>query len=134
MMPLLVDVGTYVASNTTLVVGTTLFEGQMPAEVDAGVCLTEYGSEPPDFVLSSAGVYLERPRFQAYCRHTDYATGRAMIDALYLALSQVVNQTLTATVYLRIEPLQSPFQVTPPRDAQGRWEWFCNFRAEKEPG
>ena len=133
-MPLLVDVGTYGAANGGGTVGLTIFEAQMPADVDAGVCLNEYGSEEPEYVLSTDGVYIEHPRFQVYCRHTDFTTGRALIETWYRALALVVNQTLTATKYLRIEPLQSPYSVNPPQDAQGRWEWFCNFRTEKELG
>ena len=133
-MPLLVDVGTYGAANGGGTVGTTIWEGQMPATVDAGVCLNEYAGAEPDYVLSTAGVYVERPHFQVYCRHTNYATGRALIETWYQLLAAVVNQTLTGVKYLRIEPVQQPFSVNPPQDAQGRWGWFCNFRAEKELG
>lgn len=133
-MPLLVDIGTYGAANGGGTVGTTIYEGQMPAEVDAGICLNEYGSEEPEYVLDVSGVYIEHPRFQVYCRHTDFATGRALIETWYRALALIVNQTLSGVKYLRVEPLQSPFSVNPPRDAQGRWEWMFNCRTEKELG
>ncbi len=133
-MPLLVDVGTYLAANGAGTVGTTIFEAQMPADTDVGICLNEYGSETPEFTIDTSGVYIEHPRFQVYCRHTDFATGRALIETAYQALAKVVNQTLTATKYLRIEPLQSPFSVNPPQDAQGRWEWMLNCRTEKALG
>jgi hypothetical protein len=141
-MPLLADIGTYLASNGggTVAVGwggaagNFIFEAQMPAECDTGICLNEYGSEEPEYVLSTSGVYIEHPRFQVYCRHTDYATGRALIETCYATLATIVNQTLTGVKYLRVEPLQSPFSVQPPQDSRGRWEWMCNFRAEKELG
>ena len=133
-MPLLVDVGNFLASNGAGTVGTTIFEAQMPATTDSGICVNEYGAMEPDYVLDVSGVYIEHPMFQVYCRHTDYATGRALIETAYQALATVVNQTLGSTKYLRIEPVQNPFSVNPPQDAQGRWEWFCNFRATKALG
>lgn len=134
VMPLLTDIGTFLAANGCGTVGTTLWEAQMPADVDAGICLSEYGSEEPEYTLHVSGVHIEHPRFQVYCRHTDFVTGRALIETAYRALATIVNQTLTATTYLRVEPLQSPFQVNPPQDAQGRWEFLCNFRVEKALG
>jgi len=141
-MPLLADVATFgaangggtVAVNWAGAAGNYIFEAQMPAECDTGVVLSEYGSEEPEYVLSTSGVYIEHPRFQVQCRHTDFATGRALIETWYRALATVVNQTLGSTKYLRIEPLQSPFSVNPPQDKQGRWEWMFNCRTEKELG
>jgi hypothetical protein len=133
-MPLLADTGAYLATNGAGTVGTTIFEGQMPADVDAGICLNEYGSEEPEYTLDDAGVHIEHPRFQVYCRHTDYDTGRALVEVAYQALAKVINQTLGSTKYLRIEPIQSPFSVNPPQDAQGRWEWMFNCRTEKALG
>jgi hypothetical protein len=141
-MPLLTDIGTFMASNGcgTVAVGwggaagNFIFEGQMPADCDTGFCLNKYGGAEPDYVLNVAGVYVEMPHFQVYCRHTDFATGEALAETAYQALATIVNQTLTATKYLRVEPLQSPFQVSPPQDAQGRWEWMFNCRAMKALG
>jgi hypothetical protein len=133
-MPLLVDIGAYGAANGGGTIGTTIFEAQMPPDLDAGICLNEYGSEEPEYVLSTAGVYIEHPRFQVYCRHTDFTTGRALIETWYRLLAAVVNQTIGSTKYLRVEPLQSPFSLNPPQDALGRWEWFFNCRTEKELG
>jgi len=133
-MPLLSDVGTYVAANGGGSVGTTIFEGQVPDDMNAGIGLFEYPGAPPDYSLDDPGVHIEKPRFQVYCRHTDYTTGRALIETVYEALAKVVNQALSGTTYLRIEPLGSPFQLTPPRDGQGRWEWRCNFTTEKALG
>ena len=135
MMPLSIDVPNLLAANSLGVIGTTLFEGQMP-DTAIGLLLNEYGSEPPTFVVGpqTPGVYIEQPRFQIYCRHTDYATGRALIESAYELLSTIVNQLLGTTLYLRIEPLQSPFSVNPPQDAVGRWEWMVNFRVMKEVG
>ena len=106
----------------------------MNDDCNAGLSLHEYGGAEGDYTLLVAGAYIERPRFQVYCRHTVYATGRALVEAAYVALATVVNQTLTSTKYLRISPLQSPFQLDPPQDAQGRWEWMFNCQAEKALG
>ena len=133
-MPLLDDVATQLETAGCGTVGTTIFVGQMPDSVDAGLVLNEYGGAPPEFDLSDPGVHYELPHFQVFCRHTVYATGRALIESAYVALAKVVNQTLTSTQYLRIEPIQAPFQVNPPQDAQGRWEWFCNFQTQKALG
>ena len=141
-MPLLKDIGTFLAANGggTVAVGwggaagNFIFEGQMPADCDTGICLNGYGGEEPEYVLDVSGVYVEKPHFQVYCRHTDFDTGLALIETVYQALATIVNQTLTATKYLRVEPLQPPFSVQPPQDSRGRWEWMCNFRAEKALG
>jgi hypothetical protein len=133
-MPLLTDVATFLASRGVGTVGTTIWTGQMPDTCNAGVVLSEYGGAPPDFTLDDAGVHLEWPRFQAMVRHTDYVTGRALIESVYEILATVVNQTLVATKFLRIEPVQAPFPDKPPQDAQGRWVWFCNFQAMKALG
>lgn len=133
-MPLLTAIGAYGAANGGGTVGTTIFEGQMPSTVNAGICLNEYGGQEPDYVLGVDGVYTERPHFQVYCRHTSYAAGRALIETWYQALAKIVNQTLSGTKYLRVEPIQPPFSVNPPQDKQGRWEWMFNCRVEKELG
>lgn len=133
-MPLLADLGTFLAANGAGTVGVTIFEAQMPDDVNAGLCLNEYGGESPDYVLNDAGVHIEHPRFQVYCRHTNYATGRALIETAYEALATIVNQTVGSALYLRVEPLQGPFSVNPPQDALGRWEWMFNCRTEKALG
>ena len=108
----------------------------MADDCNAGLKVAGYGSEAPDFVLGDPGVHIEHPRFQLFCRHTDFDSGLALIEKAYELLAAVVNQTLVTNgaKYLRIEPLQSPFQLEPPQDAQGRWEWFVNFRTEKALG
>lgn len=133
-MALLVDVGTHLATAGHGTVDVSIFEGQMPDDVNEGLSLHEYAAEEPEYSLGVSGVHYEQPRFQLYCRHTDYVTGRALIEAAYQTLAKVVNTTLTATKYLRIEPLSSPSQLEPARDAMGRWEWRANFRAEKALG
>ncbi len=136
-MPLLDTIGTYMAANGGGSVGTTIWEAQMPPTVDAGICINEYGSEEPEYVTNVDGIYIEHPRFQVYCRHTNYATGRALIELWYQTLAKVVNQTLGSgpgVKYLRIEPLQAPFSTNPPQDSKGRWEWFFNCRTEKALG
>ncbi len=134
-MPLLVDIGAYLQAVGAGTLAVSIFEGQMPDSCDRGLLLSEYGSEPPDFTLADdPGVHREHPRFQLFCRHTDYTTGRALIELAYEQLSTIVNITIGSAFYLRVEPLQSPFSVNPPQDAQGRWEWFCNFRAWKYLG
>jgi len=127
-------VGTVVTTWTGTGTGSDIFTGQMPADCDEGLLLSEFGGAPPEFDLGDAGVHYERPLFQVYCRHTVRVTGRALIEAAYVALASVVNQTLGSTKYLRIEPIGQPAQVNPPQDAQGRWEWFANFHAEKATG
>jgi hypothetical protein len=131
---LLEDVATFLQSSGCGTVGTTIWRAQMPDDCNAGISIHEYPGAEADYTLLVAGVYIERPRFQLYCRHTVRATGRSLIETAYLALATVVNQTLTSTKYLRIEPLQQPGNFDPPQDVQGRWEWFCNFQAEKEVG
>lgn len=145
-MPLLDDLKTYLIAQSVGIVGSVtagvvpplspagIYVGQMPDVVNAGLVLFEYAGAAPDFVLDDPTVHVEHPRFQLLVRHPTFATGRALMETAYNKLSRIVNQTLGSTKYLRVASLQPPFQLDPPQDAQGRWEWRCNFQASKALG
>jgi hypothetical protein len=110
MATVLDDLGAVLATAGVGTVGTTIFYGGLPASPAACVALIEYGGAVPTFTLpATAGIQTEQPRVQILSRHTTHALARATAELAYRTLATVVNQTLTATRYLRIEPLQPPF-------------------------
>lgn len=132
-MALLDDIGTYVAANTSLVLGTSLFLSLMPDESDNLVGLYENTGIIPVSTLGSSGLpKIERPELQFIVRNTSYATGRALSNTLWELLTSVANQTLSGTFYHRIEATSSPFVFE--RDISRRVLFSCNFNVMKELG
>lgn len=125
------DLGAYLAAQGVGTVGATIFLGVgLPENPAACLALKEYGGRAPDFTLpATAGVSTEYPRVQVIARDTTYALARARAEAAYEALSKVVNQTLTTTRYLRVEPLQPP--GSPALDGNGRTVISFNVECEK---
>src|ERR1051325_6921886 len=126
---LLDEIGAYLQSLSLGTVGTDLFLGSTPDSPDACVTVREYGGEAPEFTLGPSVAY-EQPRIQIVCRAgvADYAAARTKAEAIYRALN-VAEATLSATHYLRIEPLQSPFPIG--RDENNRWEIAFNCSVMK---
>lgn len=127
------DLGAYLAASGCGTVGTTIFLGMgLPETPAACLALKEYGGVAPDYTLPAmAGIATESPRVQVISRHTTYALARAKAESAYSALAKVANQTLTATRYLRIEPLQTP--GTPVTDTNGRVIITFNVECQKVP-
>ncbi len=62
-------------------------------------------------------------------RASAYATAEALAVDVFKSLTAVDNQTLTSTLYLKVEALQSPFALE--RDAQERLIMSCNYNVIK---
>ena len=60
----------------------------------------------------------ENQRVQMSCRALASTKARADINAAWVAVSGIANETLSGKSWLRARPLQSPFVLD--RDAQGR--------------
>lgn len=124
------DLAAHLATAGVGTVGTTVFCNQIPTTPDACVVLTEYGGVAPAFTLpASAGVATERPRVQVLTRAATHQAARSKAESAYAALAKVINQTLTATRYLRVSPQQAPFYLR--LDGNGRPEYVFNVEAEK---
>ena len=127
-MSVLDEVGTYIVDNVSgmtfaLGLGTTVFIGRRtPDSPGACVGLVEYSGRKPEYSHSSEGLMWERPRVQVFVRDANQAGAYQNVIAyaytLYNKLATVANQALSGTLYLRIEPQQSPFEMGP--DAKDR--------------
>ena len=125
-MGMVEDVGAYLDSNSTRwAAGTSLFYNFLPEEPARAASIIETGGVAPARAFGSTGPSWERGRVQVACRSTSSATARGDIDAAFVLLEAVQNQTLTSNVFLRISAVQSPFLME--RDPRGRPVFACNF-------
>jgi hypothetical protein len=124
-MPLLTEIGAYLATKSIGTVGTDIFLGLMPDQPDNCIALFEYAGSPPD--LHWAGEY---PGLQVRVRNKSYAAGRAKIGEIVKELHGLHEQTLSGTRYLLIRARGSPEVLK--RDANNRVELFVNFEMIKE--
>lgn len=132
-MALLDDMGTYVAANTSLTLGTDLYLSLLPDTPDNVVGLFENTGVVPISAMGSANLpKIERPELQFIVRNTSYATGRTLANELWELLTSVSNATIESTLYHRIEATSSPFVFE--RDNSRRVLFSCNFNVMKELG
>jgi hypothetical protein len=103
---------------------------ELPNEPDDMVVLYEVPGMAPAFVHGKIGAAYEYPRLQLVVRSKSFTAARTRIQTLYRALSDVTNMTIGGTWYMRIQPLQSPYQV--PHDGNDRVVLLCNFQVSKE--
>lgn len=130
-MGMLDDLGAYVDTNTSLTLGTDLFLGLMVDNVANCVALYEEGGTTGMYTQGSSNLpKFERPQLQLIVRNTSYSTGRSLADTVYRLLTQVANQTINGTKYLRIEALGTPSVME--RDANRRVLFVCNFDVVRE--
>jgi hypothetical protein len=126
---LLDDLKAYLVAQSVAATGVIFLE-TLPPTPDACLALIEYGGAAPDFTLpATTGIATEHPRVQVLSRALTHVAARASAELAYKALAKVANQTLTATRYLRVEPLQSPFLLTV--DANNRPVYAMNVETEK---
>ena len=132
-MSMLTDVGTYLAAATIstqdLTLGTNLFLGRLPESPDTCVGLVQTAGTAPTNTFGTSYPPLENQGLQTIVRAATYATAEALAVDVMKSLSSVENQTLTSTLYLKIEAQQSPFAFD--RDSQERLIMSCNFLIAK---
>jgi hypothetical protein len=132
-MSLLSDVGTYLnaasISTQDLTLGTNLFLGRLPDSPDTCVGLIQTGGLAPTDTYGTSFPPLETQGLQTLVRAASYATGEALAVDIFKSLLSVENETLTSTLYLKIEANQSPFALE--RDEQERVVMSCNFNVVK---
>lgn len=110
---LLHEIVSYLAAQGIGTAGTDLFDAMMPNDPDTIVCVYTYGGRVGDYVQEQPTVAYEHPRIQVVARgpREDYLTAYNKAKAAYDALDAVTNLTLSGTHYLRITPLQTPFEM-----------------------
>lgn len=125
-MGMLEDIGTYLDTNSALTLGSDLFLGLIPDTPGNCVALFENSGVTPDFTLGANNLpELERPELQAIVRNQSYSTGRALADTVYRVLTQIANQTISSTLYLRIQAISTPSVMD--RDDNKRVLFTTNF-------
>lgn len=131
MASILVDLGGYIDSNfASLTLGTNLFYGMLPESPDNCVALFENSGIAPVFTQgSNNAIKIERPQLQFLVRNTSYETGSALANSLYLFLTQVANQSINSTQYLRVVAISSPSVIE--RDTNKRVLFTCNFDIQR---
>ena len=132
-MSMLTDVGTYLAaasiSTQDLTLGTNLFLGRLPDSPDTCVGLIQTGGTAPTDTFGTSYPPLETQGLQTLVRAASYATAEALAVDIFKSLQSVENETLTSTLYLKIEGNQSPFPLE--RDGQERLVVSCNYNVVK---
>lgn len=130
---LLPELATYLQSAGIGTLGTDLFYGRVPASPDVCTVLMEYGGLPIEPDLGTPTIRLEFPRVQVLTRglKDDYDTPRLKAQAVLVALTAIVNQSLSGVAYKVAAALQSPFFLR--RDQNDRVEIACNYQVMKAP-
>lgn len=129
---LLDEVGTYLQAQGVGTLGTDLFKGDMPPDINTVIAIIETpGFGPQDQMGSGQQPGFEQPGFQILCRAPTYGVARQKADAAWKALTKVANTTLSGVAYQRIKPTQSPFLVG--RDDNQRVLVNCNYQVWKVP-
>lgn len=126
-MAMLDDIGAYLVTHSFGTLGTNMFIGDMPETPDVCIALFEYAGEPPEDTHDGQGV--DNPGLQVRVRGTSYSTARATISSIQDHLHTLRNTTLTATKYLFIRAVQSPFSLG--RDSSKRIDLVQNFIVTK---
>ncbi len=118
-MGLIEELGTFVdTASTRFTLGTNAFLNHLPDEPNTATSLVEYGGGEPDYVFANDLPVNENQRVQIACRSTSSATARANVNAAWVAVSGIANESLSSHSWLRAKPVQSPFLMR--RDEQGR--------------
>ena len=132
-MSVLTDIGTYLnaasISTQDLTLGTNLFLGRLPETPDTCVGVIQTAGVAPTDTFGTSFPPLETQGLQTLVRATTYATAEALAVDVMKSLASVDNQTLTSTLYLKIEAQQSPFALE--RDEQERVIFSCNYMVAK---
>ena len=134
---LLNDTFTYLQANTTRLSSTNLTLGFMPESPNTVTTLYESaGLFPLHFFSTSTGTRgYEQPALQAISRSTSYQTARSVAEDVFGILDNVAGlnlPTATGPLYVRIDAVQSPFQID--RDDNDRFRIGVNFNIIKTTG
>jgi len=111
-------------------VGTNLFLGTLPdTPVDCGSLLDYEGAGMVRRHGETSATLCEMQRVQLLWRSASYATGLAMVRAVWKAL-ECTNTTLGTTWYQRVEADAPPAKVG--RDDNERHLFTCNLTVTRE--
>lgn len=116
------DVAVYIAENTDLRIGRTLFKGNEPDAPTDLVLVTDTGGAPP-WQESP----MDLPTVQVVCRGRQNAYTATMARAMEIfdLLNRKLNLTIGAKNVAKVEALTSPQSLG--LDEKRRWKIVINF-------
>jgi len=126
------ELAAYLATELTLVVGTTIFENMIPDTPDTCLAIYETAGIAADHGLGvTTGSQYENPGAQIVTRGAEFDSDSPRTVAVNAreALMKVGAQTLSGTEYLFITATQSPFIFK--RDKNNRVLWAFNVQIKK---
>lgn len=119
------EIASYVAANSTMVVGTDLFKAAFPADgPDTATAFYETGGLGVQYNLGNT-VGFERPALQVISRSTRYTVARNRAQVVYNLITGLANSTEAITT----DALQSPFSIG--TDDDRRYMVSCNYIVTK---
>ena len=129
-MGLLEEIGAHLDSESTrFALGTNTYLGLLPDEPGTACSIIETGGSPPSYTFANDLPSFENARIAVTCRSTSSTKARANINAAWVALQKVTNETLSSKSWLRCSAVQSPFLLK--RDAQNRPIYQANFSCQR---
>lgn len=122
-MTLLTDIANYINTNTSFTLGTDLFIGTLPANIDNCVGIFQSGGVEPTTYLD-----VIKPTIQVLVRNTNYETAQQLAYEIYDSLHQLYNQTMGSTEIYTVFALQEPTDIG--EDETGRAVFTGNYVLE----
>lgn len=109
MTALLDDLAVLLQAEGIGTVATDLFKGRMPDAPDTCLAIRALPGQAPLFTHD--GFTYQRPRVQVLARGATYAAAEAKAADAFRVLSRITNGGLAGRPILRVEPVQSPFEL-----------------------
>lgn len=122
-MTLLTDIANYINTNTNLTLGTDLFIGTLPAQIENCVGIFQTGGIEPTTYLD-----IIKPTIQVLVRNTNYETAQQLSYQIYDLLHQLYKITMGTTEIYTVFSLQEPTDIG--EDETGRAIFTCNYVLE----
>jgi len=122
-MTILTDIANYINTNTSLTLGTDLFIGTLPANVDNCVGIFQSGGIEPTTYLD-----IIKPTIQVIVRNSNYETAQQLSYEVYDALHRLYAQAMGTTDIYTVFALQEPTDIG--EDETGRAVFTGNYVLE----
>lgn len=131
------DIADLLSTSGVGTVGTDIYVGDLPDNVDTGIAVRETGGvfslhtygPGPSGAFGAGAAVIERPRVQVMSRATSYATARARIGDAFNVLDGRSQRTINGVTYYSIYAVQSPIDIG--RDQNDRQRFTANFDIQK---
>lgn len=115
------DIADYLEDQGRGTVGTSIFVGYMPPDINGIAVLDTGGSQPDKYIPT------KEPTFQIFIRSTNYDTGKTLLEAVRSDLHRKANITLGETFFYFILALSEGGHLG--REENGKDIFSMNFQA-----